>query len=288
MTIKRHKQLILLTSIFVAISITLTVLAGASVFGRQTEVIFFDIGQGDGILIKTRNQQNILIDAGPDNRVLDRLGRNLSFFDKKLDLVIATHPDKDHIGGLAGVLDRYAVDLFLEPGIEHNSQTYQNLGQVLATGNTPVAYASSRLVYELGENLFLDILHPDKNLTGLDLPDNNAASVVAKLTDGQVDFLFTADATLDVESELIAKYGDYLDSEVLKIGHHGSNTSSSQEFLEAVKPEVAVIQVGKDNQYGHPNFRVIKRLTDLGISILRNDEMGDVKLVSDGEYVELK
>ncbi|MBI2050493.1 MAG: hypothetical protein HYT31_01665 [Parcubacteria group bacterium] len=118
------------------------------------------------------------------------------------------------------------------------------------------------------------------------IEDNNAASIVVKFSDGDIDYILTGDAPAEVEDALVASYGDFLDAEVLKAGHHGSNTSSSDLFLDTVTPEVAVIQVGADNRYGHPNFRVLKRLEARHIPVLRNDELGDIRMVSDGEVVE--
>ncbi|MBI2636705.1 MAG: hypothetical protein HYW81_00735, partial [Parcubacteria group bacterium] len=149
-------------------------------------------------------------------------------------------------------------------------------------------YVESRQTYELGEGVVLDVLFPDQSFVGRDIEDNNAASIIVKFSDGDIDFILTGDAPQAVEDELAARYGDYLDAEVLKAGHHGSNTSSSDLFLDTVTPEVAVIQVGADNRYGHPNFRVLKRLEARHIPVLRNDELGDIRMVSDGEFVELR
>tara|TARA_B100001971_G_scaffold212022_1_gene241045 strand:+ start:23 stop:898 length:876 start_codon:yes stop_codon:yes gene_type:complete len=289
MILKHLKQITVFTAGALSVSFVLTVILFFGIHARasQTEVIFLDVGQGDSVLIKTKYGQNILIDGGRDNRVLDRLGRNLSFFDRKFDMVIATHPDSDHIAGLIPVLERYQVDLILDPGVIHDSSVFSAMREVILEKDIPIKYIESRQSYEFGEGIVLDVLFPNKSFVGKDIDDNNLASIIIKFSDGEIDYIFTGDAPIEIEDQLVALHGAYLDSEVLKIGHHGSYTSSSNLFLEAITPEVAVIQVGKDNRYNHPNFRVMRRLQDRNIPILRNDELGDIKLVSDGEYVEL-
>lgn len=288
MTLKRFRQFIGLAIGAALVLVVLTAALFAATAARQseTEVVFLDIGQGDSVLIKTRYGQNILVDGGRDNRVLDRLGRNLSFFDRTFDLVIATHPDADHIAGLVSVLERYEVKLLLDPGVPHSSSVFSALQEVIARKQVPVRYVESRQTYELGEGVTLDVLYPNTSVVGKDIADNNTASIVVKFTDRDIDYILTGDAPQGVEEELVAQYGGYLDAEVLKAGHHGSNTSSSDLFLDTVTPEVAVIQVGAGNAYGHPNFRVLRRLESRNIPTLRNDELGDIRLLSNGEFVE--
>lgn len=288
MILKHLKQVIFLVAGVTCISVILCVVLFLGIRARsnQTEVIFLDVGQGDSILIRTKYGQNILIDGGKDNKVLDRLGRNLSFFDRKLDMVIATHPDADHIGGLVSVLERYDVDLLLDPGVVHDSSIYVALWDIAREKQIPVQYVSQRQIYEFGEDVFLDILYPNVDLQGKDIDDNNLASIVAKFSDGKIDYMLTADAHIETEDELVAQFGAYLQSEVLKAGHHGSKSSSGELFLDAVKPEAVIISCGRNNSFGHPAFRVLKNLRDRGIAILRTDEIGDIKLVSDGEFVE--
>ncbi|MEK7189328.1 MAG: MBL fold metallo-hydrolase [Patescibacteria group bacterium] len=288
MTIKGFRHIISFTAAVASVTVILTAVLFVRTHARsqQTEVIFLDIGQGDSVLIKTRYGQNILIDGGRDNRVLDRLGRNLPFFDRRLDMVIATHPDADHIAGLVPVLARYDVGLVLDPGVTHDSAVFEALYNVINQKQIPVRYVESRQTYELGEGITLDVLYPNRSFVGKDIEDNNVASIIVKFTDHEIDYMLTGDAPSEVENALVASYGKYLDAEVLKAGHHGSDTSSSDLFLDAVAPEVAVIQVGADNRYGHPSFRVLNRLKARNIPVLRNDELGDITLATDGETVE--
>ncbi|OGY91685.1 MAG: hypothetical protein A3H70_01460 [Candidatus Komeilibacteria bacterium RIFCSPLOWO2_02_FULL_48_11] len=289
MTLKRYQQIIvLLTGLTLVIIVLTFILYWQARNKPNVEVVFLDVGQGDSILIKTKYNQQILIDGGPDANVLGRLGRHLPFYDKDLDLVIATHPDADHIAGLVDVLKRYRVGLMLEPGLAHPTGIYQALQQEIAKKSITQHLVASRQIYDLGDNLFLDVLYPDTSFVGQDLEDANSASIVVRLTDGQIDYLFTGDAPIETEDKIAALYGSGLDSEILKLGHHGSKTSSSEPFLEAVAPEAAVISVGRDNRYGHPSLTILNRLKKLQIPVLRTDELGDIKLRSDGEYVELK
>lgn len=289
MTLKRYKQVIILVAGLTLVVVGLTFsLYWQEQHRPNVEVVFLDIGQGDSILIKTKYHQNILIDGGPDAKVLDRLGRNLSWFDRTINLMIPTHPDADHVAGLVDVLNRYQVDLVLEPGVVHKTGVYQTLEDTIAQKKISQRWVESRQRYDLGDNLWLDVLYPDISFVGQELADTNSASVVAKLTDGQVDYLFTGDATTEVEQKITALYGAYLQSEVLKVGHHGSHTSSGDLFLDMVKPSATVIQSGKNNRYGHPSPLVLNRLKKRQIPVLRNDELGDIRMVSDGEYVELK
>ena len=289
MTLKRYQQIIvLLTGLTLVIIVLTFILYWQARNKPNVEVVFLDVGQGDSILIKTKYNQQILIDGGPDANVLGRLGRHLPFYDKDLDLVIATHPDADHIAGLVDVLKRYRVGLMLEPGLAHPTGIYQALQQEIAKKSITQHLVASRQIYDLGDNLFLDVLYPDTSFVGQDLEDANSASIVVRLTDGQIDYLFTGDAPIETEDKIAALYGSGLDSEILKLCHHRRKTSSSEPFLEAVAPEAAVISVGRDNRYGHPSLTILNRLKKLQIPVLRTDELGDIKLRSDGEYVELK
>lgn len=288
MTIRQFRQYIALAGAAATVALALSAILFGTLHTRaqRTEVIFLDVGQGDSVLIKTRYGQNILIDAGRDMRVLDRLGRNLSFFDRTLDMVIATHPDSDHIAGLVGVVERYHVKLMLDSGVVHDSAVFKALAEAVAQKQIPVRLVESRQTYELGEGMVLDVLYPNSSFAGQDIDDNNAASIIIKFSDKNIDYILTGDAPSEAEEELVALYGSHVGAEVLKAGHHGSNTSSSDLFLDSVAPEVVVIQVGADNRYNHPSHQVLKRFEKRALPVLRNDELGDIRFVSDGEFVE--
>ncbi|OGF20661.1 hypothetical protein A2316_03910 [Candidatus Falkowbacteria bacterium RIFOXYB2_FULL_38_15] len=244
-------------------------------------VNFFDVGQGDAILIKTPNNQKILIDGGPDNGVLAKLGRSLPFYDKEIDLVILSHPHTDHLIGLIEVLKRYKVKKILGTGVMHTTPEYLVWLEEINGQKIPLEIAIRGQSFDFGGETKLEILYPLENLAGQSVDDLNNTSIVSKLTFKNNSFLFVGDAEFPIEEKLIASDAD-LKANVLKIGHHGSKNATSENFLEKVDPQNAVISVGANNKFGHPSGRVTNRLKREGVEILRTDEMGDIKFLGDG------
>jgi len=240
-----------------------------------------NVGQGDAILIKTPADQNILIDGGPDNAVIKRLSENLPWWDRTIDLIILTHPHDDHVNGLNDVIRRYRVKRVLYTGVAHNSPGYLVWLKLIKDKHIPLTIIDRPQTIELGAGCRLKILYPFKSFLGREVDNLNNSSIVSKLVCGQVDFLLTGDIEEEVEKVLLDAEID-LSAEVLKAGHHGSDTSLSEDFLAAVKPKTAVIQVGGDNKFGHPSRRILKRLTRIGAAIYRNDLDGTIKISSDG------
>ncbi len=254
---------------------------------QNLEVCFLDIGQGDSILIKTPYEQNILIDGGPNNSVLSQLGRNLAFFDKEIDLMILTHPHSDHVVGLVEVLRRYNVEKVLMTGVLHTSPDYLAFLEEIKERGIKTELVNSQRDIILGDDLILQILYPWQDLSGQKVENLNNSSIVAKLIYKNNSFLLTGDAEIEVEEELVQSQTD-LSAQVLKVGHHGSKSSTSQEFLDKVKPQYVVIQSGADNNFGHPHLRTISRLEQNGIEILRNDQSGAIIFVSDANNLKVK
>ncbi|RLC37157.1 MBL fold metallo-hydrolase [Candidatus Falkowbacteria bacterium] len=254
----------------------------------ELEVDFFDIGQGDSILIKTPMGQNVLIDGGPDNTVIERLSEVLPWWDRTIDLMILTHPHDDHVFGLIDVIKRYNVKKIIYTGVVHSAPAYIAWLELIRDNQIPLVIIDRPQIIELGDSCKLDIMYPLESLLGKETANLNNSSLVMKLIFKDTSFLLTGDAEMEVEN-LLAETLDSacLRADVLKVGHHGSDTSSSEEFLQAIKPEVAVIQVGKENSFGHPSRRVIKRLERIGAKIYRNDLDGTVKIISDGEEIEV-
>ena len=252
------------------------------------EVITLDIGQGDAILIKTPYRQNILIDGGPDNSVIRGVDRHLPFWRRKIDLMILTHPDADHVTGLVEVLRRYPVERVMGTGVAHILPAYIRWLEIIKDEEIPFDIAQAPMRVEFGDDLWMEIIYPWDDFAGRDVEDNNETSIVAKLIYGETSFLLTGDATIEVEEKLVEAENFQpliFNINVLKVGHHGSKGSTSLEFVEMVKPEYAVISAGADNRFGHPTTRVLKNLEKVGAIILRTDEVGDVVLVSDGERI---
>lgn len=253
------------------------------------KVFYLNIGQGDATLIEAPNGNQVLIDGGPtDNKVLSELGEVLSPLDHDIDVVIATHPDADHVGGLPEVLSRYKVGMFLESGNRtKDTQAFKRLDIEAAKLGSQriIAKRGMRLLLDEEDTVYLDVLYPDKDVSQV---ESNEASIVMRLTYGATHFIFSGDAPRDVEQHLTQLDGNNLQSDVLKAGHHGSHTSSDLAYVTKVHPTFTVISVGKDNRYGHPHKETLATFNALNIETLRTDTMGRIEIDSDGEKVLLK
>jgi competence protein ComEC len=280
------KLLILIAGVFLILAAALLLF----IFyhpAKRLEVNFFDVGQGDAILIKAPDGQNILIDGGPNLRIVERLSAVLMPWDKKIDLMVLTHPHDDHVTGLVNVLERFKVEKILYTGVNHDSPNYIAWLSAVRDKKIPLVILDRPRTIKLGDNCRLEILYPLKSFLNKEVENLNNTSIVMKLAYGETSFLFTGDAEREEEKEILES-GVELSADVLKIGHHGSDTSSSGEFLAAVKPDIAVISVGKDNDFGHPSLRTIKKLERAGAKVFRTDEAGTIKIVSDGTTVVIK
>lgn len=255
------------------------------VFGAQAKLLvhYIDVGQGDAILIQTPQEKNILIDGGP--RVAGDIVVNYlkEHNVATIDALIATHPHEDHIGGLLTVLDVLPIKAVYYPKIAHPTKTYENF--LIKTNLSGAKRIQGRLGVEVGvdPSIKLIFLAPeDRNYEEV-----NHYSIVAKLTYGETSFLFTGDTEVINEEKMLENKAN-LQAEVLKVAHHGSRTSSSEAFLEAVDPDLAIISLGKDNSFGHPHQIVLDRLAQRDITVLRTDELGDIVLVSDGKSISIE
>jgi len=256
----------------------------------KLHISFLDVGQGDAILIQAPDGQDILIDGGPDPQKINlELGEKLPFWDRTIDLLVCTQPHADHVTGMVEVLHRYKVKQVLDPGVSYNSSIYREWLSLVEDKGIEYNIARAGQEIDLGNGITIEILNPPPEFfqgTSCDV-DNNGA--VLKLAWNKVSFLFTADIREEAEFELIEQRAN-LKSTVLKVAHHGSETSTSPQFLAAVDPEVAVISVGADNTFGHPGPEVVERLIDrLGEdNVYRTDENGTVEFITDGEKLWLR
>lgn len=240
---------------------------------QKLKIIFLNVGQGDAILIEKGSNQ-ILIDGGPDEKIeLEKLGKFVPFWDRKIETVIATHPDQDHIDGLVGVMKNYKIGVIIDNGMESDSQVYKNYTELINKKNIPRLKGEGGMNIKLGE-VNLEIVYPI-SATAINSKDTNAGSIVAKLTYGQNSFLFTGDFPTEKDAEIFSSGAD-LSANILKVAHHGSKYATSEEFLDKINPEEAIISVGKNNRYGHPAPEVMDRLNNKNIKILRTDEMEDI------------
>lgn len=250
---------------------------------HRLSISFLDVGQGDAILVEGPSGIQMLIDGGKDRSVLRELPRVMGPLDRSIDVVVATHPDADHIGGLADVLGRYTVANLIESGREGESGVFAGFVDARDRENAPVVEARSSMRIHLGGGAYADILHPEDNVTKL--RDTNDASVSMRIVYGKTEFMLTGDAPAWVEERLVTERGSGLRSDLLKAGHHGSKTSTSAAFLAAVDPSIVVISAGKDNSYGHPHEEVLERIVDSGASYVSTAEEGTITYTSDGRTI---
>lgn len=241
-----------------------------------------DIGQGDAIFIEAPNGNQVLVDGGPDAAVVARLGEVMPFWDRSLDLLILTHPHADHLDGLLEVFKRYDVGAVLETGVNHTIPEYDEWHKLLGAKGVEAAVARVGQKARLAAGAYLDVLAPFEDWRGKSPKDIHDAMVVLKLVYASTTALLMGDAERPLERKLIASGAD-LDVDILKVGHHGSKTSTSEEFLRVATPDVAVISAGRKNRYGHPHQEVMDRLKSLGIATLRTDRDGGIVFASDGK-----
>lgn len=246
-------------------------------------VTFLDVGQGDSIFIESPTGRQVLIDGGPSRRVLRELGEVMPFYDRSIDMVLATHPDADHISGLVDVLARYEVDMVIQSGVAHASPVVDAFTRAIETEQKQGArtlLARRGQVLDLGGGAYLRILFPDRDVTNM---ESNSASIVARLTYGDTSVLLTGDTPQSIERYVVSLDGAELQSDILKLGHHGSKTSTSELLLGYANPQWAIISAGEDNRYGHPHKEVIDRLARFNIATKNTANDDSVILSSDGK-----
>jgi len=247
------------------------------------KVVFFDVGQGSSVFIEAANKSQVLIDGGPGSQVLNKLGKEMPFFDRSIDVIILTHPDADHLNGLADVLKNYKVYQVIDSCIEDPGGAYQEWLRLIEEKEIERLCAQAGQKIKLSERAEIDVLFPLQSLKGISVENTNSASLVIKLINGNSTILLTGDAEEATEHQLI-NFNIDLKSQILQVAHHGSKSSSSEKFLELVAPETAVIQVGKNNRYKHPHQEVIDRLKNA--KIFRTDLDGNVEFLCGLEKCE--
>jgi len=247
-------------------------------------VHFLDVGQGDAILIETPAGDQVLIDGGPDAAVLQHLAAHMPFIDRTIEVVVGTHPDLDHVGGLSDVLAQYRVPTILTTEAAGASAESAAWVTAVAAEEAQVYDVRGGEVYQLGASTTLTILSPNYDPARL---NSNAGSIVALLTFGDTAFMLTGDAPQGVEQYLADTYSDDLHAAVLKLGHHGSDTSTHPDFLQAVNPQFAVVSAGRNNRYNHPDPDVLARVSAYTDAQIVSTQHGTVSFRSDGTTVEL-
>ncbi|HEY4511638.1 MAG TPA: MBL fold metallo-hydrolase [Candidatus Paceibacterota bacterium] len=253
--------------------------------GGKLTVTFLNIGQGDAVFIQSPSGGQALIDGGPDSSVLRELSKVMPWWDRSLDVVIGTHPDADHIGGLIDVLQRYDVSYILQSSVQGSTPIWHSFEDAISTDEkkgTKIITAKRGQIIDLGDGAYLEVLSPDRDVPHV---DTNVGCVVTRLVYGNTSFMLSCDAPQAIENYLVSLDGANLHSNVLKAGHHGSKTSSSLLFVGFVNPEYAVYSRGCNNKYGHPNQETIATFAKFGIPTLDTCKDGAITFVSDGKIV---
>ena len=289
MSKKKNKKKVSLFSLLIIICLMLTGYVQSNLTSTKgtppplsdssnMQVHYIDVGQADSILINS-NGHFMLIDAGnnDDDKLVVSYLQSQGV--KKLDYIIATHPHEDHIGGMDTVVDTFDIDNVIMPNIETTTTTYESFIDSLINKNVTAIEPKPGNTYELGESIFT-IIAPNNDYK----KDLNNWSVGIKLEHGENSFIFTGDAEKASETDILNNNID-ISADVLKLGHHGSSTSNTDEFLKAIKAKYAVICVGENNKYGHPHKETIEKLNKLNIEVYRTDKNGTVVATSDGKNI---
>lgn len=256
--------------------------SSVSVNGNM-EIHYLDVGQGDSIYIKV-NDQDILIDAGPRSSSEELLQQLANYNIDDFEMIVATHPHEDHIGGMTAIFENYDVESFYMPKLSHTTITFEKMVQAVADEGISINVIKEGMHFDLGEGAYVDVYSPMYE----SYTEFNDYSPIMKFVYGDTSFIFSGDAEAHAEQEVVAKYPTNLEADVLKLGHHGSSTSSSEEFVKAVDPEYGVISCGLNNKYGHPHREIIQMLEERKIKYYRTDLQGEISFTTDGSKITVK
>lgn len=246
-------------------------------------IAFLDVGQGDAVYVEAPNGNQMIIDGGPGKALSARLHEVMPFGDRSIDVLMVTNPDADHYAGFIDALRDYDVGAVIEPGTRSTTKTYEEFQVAVEAEKAPHLYARKGMKVTLdGEaGVYFSVLFPDQDVSAW---NRNDGSIVGQLVYGKTKIMLTGDSTKKTENVIVqGNTREVLDSDILKVGHHGSRTSSGDEFLWAVSPLYAVISLGKDNTYGHPHEEVVQNLSRQAGTVLLTSQDGTVVFVSDGQ-----
>lgn len=302
---KNYRQIIFI--LFFVVLFLITIIVFNKIFAeKELKISFLDVGQGDSILIQTPDRQKILIDAGPNDRVVGKLEKHLSVFNRSLDLVLMSHGDSDHITGFLYLFPKYNIKNILLNGDQNKESSIYLISQEeikqeieIDEAKTYIANCGDILSFGEGEEMIkMYILNPIKN--GFIMNDTNDNSIVVLLVYRDYSFLFLGDASQEVENKIFLNIENCFSKTiseplkeklknltVLKVSHHGSNTGTSVNFLKQIKPEYAVISAGKDNRFGHPTKEVLETLEKYSKNILNTANSGDITFKTNGKDLEI-
>ena len=292
----QSSKIVMVRKIILGFFLVVTVFVWYGVLAEERHglltVAFLDVGQGDAIFIESPSGKQVLVDAGSNKKVLRELSKRMPFYDRSIDVLIESHPDLDHIGGFPAILNAYEIDSVFSSGVDCETAICEAFNKAVleegisASGRRKVLTRGN--ILDFGDGVYLEVLFPDREAYGF---ETNMASLVLKLVYGENSFLLTGDSPKAIEEYLISLEvdpyppvgGGGLDVDVLKLGHHGSKTSSSDYYVGITSPEVAVISVGENNRYGHPHQEVLNILDEFEIKVMRTDLQGTISIQSDGK-----
>lgn len=282
-----HSKNHIIGSVFFAVCIIALVTFEFTQSAQQTDILrieILDVGQGDAIYIRTPKGKDILIDGSIDRHTIYELGAVMPKTDRYMDVVIATHPDADHIAGLTELPHYYSIANLWRSGAENTTGFFAALNTWEENYNVQVAYPKRGEIIPIEDGIQLEILHP---VSGVYSSAVNDDSVMFILRYEEFEMLFTGDASTEIEEEIIEWYikqgrEQELDVDILKVGHHGSKTSTGNAFLNAIRPDIGVISVGAGNKFGHPHSGPLANLHRAGVDVLRTDLHGRITCTSDG------
>jgi len=259
---------------------------------KKLHIVICDVGQGDGIFIRTPRGIDIVMDGGPDNKIIDCIGKHMPFWDKTIEIVILSHPHADHLTGLIALSKHYAIETFVTENLKNNTVGYQALLQSLASRKIRINYVYAGDKFKIKDGVSFEIVGPSREFLQETSPSGEIgdtgelASLESILTYGEFSMLLTGDSqVLELQGAL-----KFINSSIsaLQVPHHGSKFGLNQEILNTLNPKLAVISVGKDNKYGHPNPFTLDLLRNLEIKTLRTDQVGDIEIISDGNGFSTK
>lgn len=247
----------------------------------STKVTVLNVGQGDAILIQTPEHKNILIDAGPSGSLIYELDKHLGFFNRKIDLFVLSHPHRDHFMGMLDAVEKYPFEAIMITGVASQDPLYIDWVQSLKAQEVQILFPHHQQDWQIGKDLVLDVIYPfsGQGLIGQEMHNKNNASItiILRKLDGTPLMLFSGDAEEEQEREILMT-GQETEVDVMKLGHHGSRTSSTPRFLRAVQPEIAIVSAGIDNQFKHPHPETLEKMKDFGVELYRTDLNGGVQI----------
>ncbi len=282
--IKEYFRWYFLFLLVVLVIILLSVLLNHNKEGVLTFAVL-DVGQGDALYIESPTGTQVIVDGGPGNNLLKAIPKVMPFYDRSVDMIVVTNPDSDHYEGFIKFLDKYKVENLLEPGTTNSNPAYEVFQNKIEQKNLKKTFARRGQEIDLGGGAYLQVLFPDRNV---DQVSSNTGSIVMKLIYGDTSVILQGDSVSNIEQYLLELDGNYLKSDILKVGHHGSRTSTIEEYVAKVSPKWAVISSGIENSYGHPHKETIATLKKLNIFTYNTCNNGSIFFESDGKNFILK